>query len=549
MAFQNERSLGFVGALLGESRLFVRGGEARQLHPGMSQKYMGTAEVTPPRFTRGEATTQTIQSDRDTDRVRTLRIAPGQLEAGTITITKPMRPGMSTGFWEMFERDFPASFWIPAGEKRSAQDPKDFESGWLISGAFVNNIGPDNNANVTDEGTVANFFNLTIEIGYTDGNQVQRIVDIENEAAGENSATTFTGQGAVIEETDDGYRYFFVGGPSHKDSVDGKSALVWVDEFGNSTELSISTLVATEGLRRLTRVGQNLAAIVQIGAEGTGYWYIDIDTVVNATSSVAGAKVSMANFGANAHINDWYWLSPAEACVAGTDGTNAAIWTLNGLGGSVTKSSLAGISPDIPSRTGFRSVDGVEEQIVAVADEMKVVVRDTSVSNNWVNRSGSSDNGGGTAMGVNDVYMPSRNVVFIAGASTATRPTNSAAAMKYTRDFGKSYSDVAIPAGFTQIHQVAFAEADYGASDAGYFVGQRLTTGVGGCIARTVDGGNSWFTPTNQDNAQALLAIDLIDANNGIVAGRETMFVSGNTGTVDTAYWEIQPVGAAADEK
>ena len=161
--FQVESTELFERSAVGKTRLFVKPGTFDGFTAEHPFVYQGLAEVTIPTLTRSEPTEAELPSDVDGSTTVTVTTGLGSYEKITGTITQPMNERMSEGYWEIFRTNVPFSMWLPNGATRQMEDPNDFRSGWLVDRAYINSIGPDNNANPRDRTTVNEWFNLSIE--------------------------------------------------------------------------------------------------------------------------------------------------------------------------------------------------------------------------------------------------------------------------------------------------------------------------------------------------------------------------------------------------
>ena len=517
MAFRSETTNTFVGARLGQSRLFIRGGRFRRLLPGESYSYLGRTDITPPQITRGDKTTFEMPSDTDGNTTVLIEAAPGSYETNTGTITQRLEATMGEGWWDAIRDNAPVTMWIPVGRVRQLDDINDWEGGWLIDRVYLKNFGPDNNANPSDRATTGEPFNLTGEFEY-ESYAVHRFQPVRMSA--QSSGTHNSVSSVGFRDGADGIN--LVAGvaatPAQGTAVTAAAGkLLATDVYGDwATALDLSE--AAHSVDDLVVLGSSVLAVDSVNE---AHHTIRIDDILTGTST--GLNTVTAGYVDGNGPSAVYARSAGNILMAGLGGY---IYRASSLLGSV-ETVDAGSTTD----ENLNDIHGLGEQVVAVGDDGTIVVSE-DFGASWVKAVAEVD---GTALGdtVNckSVHMVEKDTFLVAVVPDAVAPATPVV-VYYTRDFGRSLIATTI-IGFTptDIGDIQFVLNETGVSAIGYLAASNATAGG---VGRSLDGGLTWnfnepYVPNIATNV-GMASIVPIDANRVISGGTLTAedLTSGN---------------------
>ena len=537
MAFRSELTNTFVGARLGQSRLFVRGGRFRRLLPGENYSYLGRTDITPPQITRGDKTTFEMPSDTDGTTTILVEAAPGSHETNTGTITQRLEATMGEGWWDAIRDNAPVTMFIPAGRVRQLDDIDDWESGWLVDNVYLKNLGPDNNANPADRATVGEAFNLTGEFEY-ESYAVHRVLPVSF------SSEMLTGANNVNAV---GYRrgadgINFVAGTSNTTATTGgtgsgadvtaAAGKLFASDIYGKWGAGVDLPDAANSADEIIVLGSN---VVALDTTGLRHYVAKVDDLVTGSASISQITGYTTAKGPRAI----YAPSSGNMTIVGAGG---AIYRAAGIRSNVTLVDGTTTSNDL------NDVHGMGEQMVAVGASATIVVSD-NFGDSWTSVTPQVDGTNLTTGNFTAVHMVAKDAFLIAHTPATIGP-NAPVTLYYTRDFGKTLTACSIVgatlnAAGASINDIQLVMNETGLSAIGYMAITNGGTTTSGAIARTLDGGFNWSVSEPYADVEgtslAVNSVAAIDANRAIAG----VYVAAEQlkGTVDTNSDAVAPVG------
>ena len=472
--FQVENTELFERSAIGRTRLFVKPGTFYGFTAEHPFVYQGLAEVAIPTLTRSEPSEAELPSDIDGSTTVTVTTGLGSYEKITGTITQPMNQRMEEGYWEIFRQNVPFAMWLPNGAIRQLDDPNDHTSGWLVDRAYINSIGPDNNANQRDKTTVNEWFNLSIE--YAASSADIHIIAPSTFRNEKTSRKEFIS--VAVSESQSGTNLVAITEPQSAVTADTTSTppvtaataeapLIFLRDYnGEWDDGRAVDLGSDQKIDDIATVGAFIIGVSDAAVSHVAINIADLREGILTTSVVSGYTTARG----------------PRAIYAAAPGYMLAV----GTGGYIYKLSSILAKPVIKdagaaTTSNLLDVHGLKSQAVAVGADNTVVITG-DFGETWKSVTGPS----GTATDdLLTVFMTSENV-FLIGSD--------AGKLYRTENFGKTFSEVLLGFEVTKVTDMVFKRNEVNQSLLGFLTAETSSEGV---IAKSIDAGASWSQSTN----------------------------------------------------